>query len=57
MYFFGYKELSGEERVELYDLDKDPEELNDLSGTKNEIRTELLHESKAKLAEVNAPYQ
>ncbi len=57
MYFFGYRELNGEERVELYDLDKDPEELNDLSRTKKEIRTELLHEMKAKLAEVNAPYQ
>lgn len=58
MYFFGYEELgTAGERIELYDLKADPEEMNDLSSTKNETATELLNEVKAKLAEVNAPYQ
>jgi arylsulfatase A-like enzyme len=57
MYFFGYKELDGEERVELYDLNNDPDELNDLYTTKRETSGELLNELKAKIAEVNGPYQ
>jgi len=57
MYFIGYEELEGEDRIELYDLDNDPEELNDLSSSKREITTEMLNEIKQKLAEVNEPYQ
>jgi arylsulfatase A-like enzyme len=30
MYFFGYKELGGKERIELYNIKDDPEEMNDL---------------------------
>ena len=58
MYFFGYDELvtTGEERIELYNLKKDPEELNNLYQSKNETGVELLNELKAKLAEVNQPY-
>jgi hypothetical protein len=58
MYFFGYDELGGpeSERVELYDLKNDPEELSDLSGLKPETTTELLNEIKEKVIEVNAPY-
>lgn len=57
-YFFGYEELggSGNERVELYDLKADPEELNNLSTSKRETTAELLHELKQKLAEVDEPY-
>jgi hypothetical protein len=56
LYFFGYEELAGGERVELYDIENDPEEVNDLSATKRETAGELLNELKAKLAEVNEPY-
>ena len=57
MYFFGYEELGvGKERVELYDIEKDPEELSDLYSSKRETADEMLHELKAKLAEVNTPY-
>lgn len=58
MYFFGYDELggAGSERIELYDLENDPEELNDLSSTKPEIVAELFNELKRKLAEVDKPY-
>ena len=57
LYFYGYKEL-GEagERVELYNLRDDPEELNDLYDVEQEIGRELLNELKAKLKEVDAPY-
>jgi len=56
MYFIGHEELDGEERIELYDLKNDPEELNDLSISKRETTAEMLHEIKQKLAEVNEPY-
>jgi len=55
-YFFGYAELGGEERIELYDLKNDPEELNDLSSSKREITAEMLNELKQKLTEVNEPF-
>lgn len=59
LYFFGYEELGGpgSERIELYDLKKDPEELNDLSSAKRETTADLLNEIKQKLAQVNEPYQ
>jgi arylsulfatase A-like enzyme len=58
MYFSGYKELgSGEERIELYDLENDPEEMNDLYSSKRDTSIELISELKAKLTEVNEPYQ
>ena len=57
-YFFGYDELGGpgNERIELYDLKNDPEELNDLSSSKPETTAELLHALKLKITEVNEPY-
>ena len=57
-YYFGYAELeSGKKRMELYDLDADPEELNDLYVTQPKLGKELLDELKSKLVEVNKPYR
>ncbi len=58
IYFFGYHELGGpgSERIELYDIKNDSEELNDLSSSKPETTAELLNELKQKLVEVNQPY-
>jgi arylsulfatase A-like enzyme len=58
-YFFGYDDLgsAGSERFEMYDLENDPEELNDLYTIKRETSAELLDELKKKLAVVNEPYQ
>jgi arylsulfatase A-like enzyme len=57
MYFIGYEELgAGGERIELYNIKDDPEELNDLFEVENEIGLEMLDELKAKLIEMNAPY-
>jgi arylsulfatase A-like enzyme len=57
MYFFGYEELGeGVERVELYDLQNDPDELQDLYGEQTAMGRELLDVLKTKLREVNAPY-
>lgn len=55
-YYFGYDELGGEDRIELYDLEADPEEMHDLSLSKGETTDEMLHELKEKLVEVNKPY-
>lgn len=57
VYFFGYPELNGAELVQLFDLESDPEELNDLQSTQKEIAAELFSELKAKLAEVDKPYR
>ena len=44
MYFIGYSELGAEgERIELYDIENDPEELNDLSSSKRDTTTDLLN--------------
>lgn len=56
MYFFGYPELRGNERVELYDIESDPEELNELSAAQPDLAHELLSKLKSKLSEVNQPY-
>jgi len=57
MYFFGYEEMgAGGERIELYNIKDDPEELDDLYDTEKEISLELLNELKAKLEEINTPY-
>ena len=57
MYFIGYEQLGdGGERIELYDIENDPEEMNDLYQSKKEIASELFNELKMKLAEVNKPY-
>ncbi|HVN16182.1 MAG TPA: sulfatase-like hydrolase/transferase [Anaerolineales bacterium] len=56
-YYFGYKRLElAKERIELYDLEADPEELNNLYTPQNEIGAELLSELKSKLARMNQPY-
>jgi arylsulfatase A-like enzyme len=56
-YFFGYDELGADgERIELYDLKNDPQELNNLSSSKPETTAELLHAIHQKLAEVDEPY-
>ena len=55
--FFGYEELGpGSERIELYDLAADPEELTNLYPTRPDIGAGMLKELKAKLAQVNQPY-
>lgn len=57
MYFFGYEELGeGVERVELYNIESDPEELDELYTKQKEIGAALLNQLKEKLKEVNQPY-
>lgn len=57
VYYFGYDQLGEKgERIELYDLESDPEELNDLYASQTGSGTQLLDELKSKLAEVNRPY-
>jgi arylsulfatase A-like enzyme len=57
LYFFGYEELgAGGERIELYDLLSDREELQNLFPERRKLALEQLDILKAKLAEVNQPY-
>jgi arylsulfatase A-like enzyme len=57
VYYSGYREeLGGDGKmIQLFDIEADPEELNDLSNTEKEIVEKLLTELKAKYAEVNEP--
>jgi hypothetical protein len=57
MYFSGYEELRGQERIELYDLDQDPNELNNIYPHGSRIGGLMLEELKSKLLEVdNRPF-
>ncbi|MGD9094240.1 MAG: DUF4976 domain-containing protein, partial [Anaerolineales bacterium] len=50
--YLGY----GEEVFEFYDLENDPEELEDLSSQQTTIEKELRMEMGEKLTEVNSPF-
>jgi arylsulfatase A-like enzyme len=56
MNFSGYEELRGKDRIELYNIENDPEEINDLYSTKRDTADELLHDLKTKLVEANKPF-
>jgi len=57
-YYFGQFKLGQmPERIELYDIENDPEELKDLYPTEKKLGGELLDELKTRLAEVNRPFQ
>jgi len=56
IYYAGYPELEGKERVELYDLEADPEELADISTAQSEIAGDLLQELKLRMREADEPY-
>ena len=58
MYLFGYEELNkaNGERIELYDLENDPDELNNIYSEKPQIAKQLSNELKSKLLEMNKPY-
>jgi arylsulfatase A-like enzyme len=55
-YYFGYPELGGEELYELYDLDEDPQELNNLYSPENATSKELVEELKQAIARADEPY-
>lgn len=54
--YFGYPEAPESGLVKLFDIKSDPEELVDLSASKNGLALELLTELQGKLTEVNKPY-
>lgn len=56
IYYEGYPELKGGVYVELYDIDADPHEMNDLAAIEPDLVGEMVQTIKAKLAEVNEPY-
>ncbi|HET6846870.1 MAG TPA: sulfatase-like hydrolase/transferase, partial [Anaerolineales bacterium] len=55
-YYFGYQPYGIQDFTRLYDIQSDPEELEDLSGKYPDIAAELLAQTKAKLQEVDRPY-
>jgi hypothetical protein len=56
LYFFGYRQKGVEELVKLYDIEADPEELDDLSSRQPDLTAELLRQLRAKIKDVNQPY-
>lgn len=57
VYYTGYKELGADrERSLLFDIQSDPEELNELSQTKRETASEMTNIVRKRLEESNEPY-
>ena len=57
IYYRGYEELDlNNERIQLFNIQTDPEELIDLSLSKKETASELLNEIKTRLKESDEPY-
>ena len=56
-YYFGYSNVPEGGLVKLFDVQADPEEMNDLAQAKKATADELLHELRAKLSEVDEPYR
>ncbi|MEK6221221.1 MAG: sulfatase-like hydrolase/transferase, partial [Chloroflexota bacterium] len=55
--YFGYEELtSGEALFELFDLENDPEELEDLAPSKPQILNSLREELEERLLKADQPY-
>ena len=53
IYVFGYVgDLEGGELTELYDLEDDPEELNDLAPSRPDIVDKMVQELKSNLAKM-----
>jgi arylsulfatase A-like enzyme len=57
VYYFGFADLGIPDHAKLFDVEADPEELKDLYLTEKDIAGTLLNELKAKLTEVNRPYE
>lgn len=55
-YYFGYSLLPDMEQVKLFDIQADPEELNDISASQRDIAESLMQELNDRLDEVNEPY-
>lgn len=55
-YYFGYEELGGEDRVELYDIVSDPEEMHSIFDTENQRAVAMLAALRQKLDEADKPY-
>jgi arylsulfatase A-like enzyme len=56
--YFGYRFLpKGDTIIELYDIDNDPEELNDLASSNPSLAAELAEELTSQLSRADALYQ
>jgi arylsulfatase A-like enzyme len=56
--YFGYDELPvGEPLIELYDIENDPKELNNLFLEKKSLAQELLNELETRMNEADEPYR
>ena len=58
IYYFGYKELEDTgDLIEMYDLQTDPEEMNNIYLAQKDLGDELLRVIQAKITAVNLPYR
>ena len=57
VYYFGFSDLGIPDHAKLFDLEADPEELTDLYSVEKDVAASLFNELKAKLNEVNKPFE
>jgi choline-sulfatase len=57
IYYFGYAPSGTDQRIQLFDLENDPEELTDLASLETTTTQQLWDELKVKLADANQAYQ
>ena len=55
-YYYGYSELNGSEKILLFNLETDPEEMKNLASLEPEITNNMLDELKDSLKKANSPY-
>ena len=57
LYYFGLRQMKGyDEYFELYDIENDPEELNNLYGSQKNIADDLFNELITVMKQADAPY-
>ena len=57
VYYFGFGKAGIPDHAKLFDLESDPEELDDLYDKEKDVAAALMHELRARLDEVNKPFE
>ena len=56
VYYWGHPELGGKDLYELYDLEKDPEELENVFSIEDPVSNQLINELRQQIEKADQPY-